>query len=97
MAESNSVVFGLVQVPFSKRVKSEKLEIIKTGKPCLVLSTLQSSYTEKHREHVRHFQVSLYDKVSWLTGSSHLLTFFVGLACYLIMINVCGILVGLIT
>lgn len=62
----------LLEKPFSTLRYDEKLEIVKGSKPRPALNKLQCTHTEKKREYTRHFQVSLYDKVPWLSGSEEL-------------------------
>lgn len=66
--KSECVIHDLVNTPFLRRSISEKNEIIKIGKPCLVIPNLTSVYKDKTREYIRHFNTLQYDNTIRLTG-----------------------------
>jgi hypothetical protein len=65
------VIEHLIKVPFNRRSYNEKLELVKMKRPTPEVK-LFLEVKEKHREYVRHFTSSSYDKWKWLCGSSKL-------------------------
>ena len=64
--EGVDIVADLLEKSFSRRIFSEKLEIVKQGRPTPQLAAL----TQPGKGFVRHFQNSNYERYSWLTASS---------------------------
>jgi hypothetical protein len=63
----NSVDDAL-NVPFSARAFADCMNIVKEGKPCPPLPNLLCQHKDAKTEYTRHFSVSQYDTVEWLTG-----------------------------
>lgn len=63
MAENESVVASLIATPFSRRPFTEKLEIIKNGRP-----TPELELKEKVKKVERHFKSDNYQRYPWMTG-----------------------------
>ena len=64
--EGLDIAADLLKNTFSRRIFSEKLEIVKQGRPTPQLAAL----TQPGKGFVRHFQSSNYERYSWLTASS---------------------------
>ena len=79
--EGLDIAADLLKKSFSKRIFSEKLEIVKQGRPTPQLAAL----TQPGKGFVRHFQSSNYERYSWLTASSGHCNLY---ACYLQRIDV---------
>lgn len=60
-------VNDLLNIPFSSRNYSDKLTILKLGKPKPALD-ITSKHKDKNCEYIRHFSASNYESIEWLTG-----------------------------
>ena len=61
-------VDDVIRNSFSSKSYDEKLNIVKNTKPKPALNNLISKHTDKKSEYVRHFSISQYETVEWLTG-----------------------------
>lgn len=66
--EVNASVKNLLEKPFSMRTLQEKLEVVRKGRPKPPLPNLVSEHKGKKDCYIRHFSISQYESVEWLTG-----------------------------
>lgn len=66
------VISELLAKPFSSKSINEKTDIISKGRPRPSMPALSTQHKEKNRKYVRHFNVSIYDNITWLAGSASL-------------------------
>lgn len=62
-ANESDVVASLLASPFSRRSFSEKMDIIKKGRPTPQLRLNETSKTVE-----RHFKTENYERYTWMTG-----------------------------
>ncbi|XP_071535018.1 zinc finger MYM-type protein 1-like [Panulirus ornatus] len=58
----------ILNSPFSSRTYESKLKVVEEGKPCPALPNLLSKHKDKKSEYMRHFSISQYETVEWMTG-----------------------------
>lgn len=63
--DADDLVADLLRKPFSCRTLTEKLDIVRKGRPTPELASL----TQPGKTCVRRFQFSNYERYTWLTGS----------------------------
>ena len=67
MAKENCVD-DIFKRPFSNRNFEDKVKVVSGSMPRPTLDNLVSKHKDKKSEYTRHFSISHYEKIEWLTG-----------------------------
>lgn len=72
MENHNCTIDDILKNGFSCRSFEEKLKIVTNGRPCPPLPNLTTKHKGKKEEYTRHFSVSSFNSIPWLTGCEKL-------------------------